>query len=69
MNGTAWLRAIVIHLPDMAGMQILSREVLFVYGVAENNIYVYGFAFQGKKVLICGGAEKEIDWMSILADA
>ena len=25
-------------------------------GVAENNIYVYGFAFKGQKVLVYGGA-------------
>ncbi|MBQ7739059.1 MAG: PD-(D/E)XK nuclease domain-containing protein [Desulfovibrionaceae bacterium] len=38
---------------------------LLAHNVPKNNIYVYGFAFQGKKVLISGGAE-EVDWMSIL---
>ena len=30
------------------------------------NIYVYGFAFKGKHVLICGGSNDKIDWKSIL---
>ena len=34
--------------------------------VATNKIYVYGFVFEGKKVLICGGAEEEIDWQEIM---
>ena len=34
--------------------------------VAPNKISVYGFAFAGKKVLICGGAEEEIDWQEIM---
>ena len=41
---------------------------LLAHNVPKNNIYVYGFAFQGKKVLICGGAEEEIDWMTILGN-
>ena len=31
-----------------------------------SNIYVYGFAFQGKKVLISGGAHDTINWDKIL---
>ncbi|MBQ7739392.1 MAG: AAA family ATPase [Desulfovibrionaceae bacterium] len=38
---------------------------LLLHDVPRSNIYVYGFAFQGKKVLICGGAEEKIDWASI----
>ena len=30
--------------------------------VKSNNIYIYGFAFQGKKILITGGAYTAIDW-------
>ena len=41
---------------------------LIVHNVAKRNIYVYGFAFQGKKVLICGGAEEKLDWYSILGN-
>ena len=33
--------------------------------VAVNNIFVYGFAFEGKKVLIRGGAYASIDWENI----
>ncbi|MBQ7585340.1 MAG: PD-(D/E)XK nuclease domain-containing protein, partial [Desulfovibrionaceae bacterium] len=39
---------------------------LLVHNVAKSNIYVYGFAFQGKKVLILGGAYDSIDWDSIM---
>ena len=39
---------------------LLKREV------APSNIYVYGFAFQGKEVVICGGAEETLDWKRIL---
>ena len=49
--------------------QIKERDYikdLILHGVAKNNIYVYGFAFQGKKVLICGGAEEMLDCNSIL---
>ena len=42
---------------------------LLAHNVPKNNIYVYGFAFQGKNVLISGGAEEKIDWMSILPTA
>ena len=31
-----------------------------------SNIYVYGLAFEGKKVLVCGGANDIIDWDKIL---
>ena len=34
---------------------------LIQHGVSENNIYVYGFAFNGKDVLICGGLEKDLN--------
>ena len=34
--------------------------------VAPQNIYVYGFGFEGKKVLICGGAYETIDWETVL---
>ena len=34
--------------------------------IDESNIYVYGIAFQGKKTLICGGANDTIDWDKIL---
>ncbi|MBQ7457111.1 MAG: AAA family ATPase [Desulfovibrio sp.] len=37
-------------------------------GVASSNIYVYGFAFKGKDLLICGGAEEKIDWTSLLGE-
>ena len=33
--------------------------------VSDDNIYIYGFAFRGKEVLICGGAEKKLDWATI----
>ena len=29
---------------------------LLVHNVSQSNIYVYSFAFKGKRVLICGGA-------------
>ena len=38
---------------------------LLVRNVPKYNIYIYGFVFQGKNVLICGGLEEEIDLMSI----
>ena len=31
------------------------------------HIYVYGFAFKGKDVLICGGDTEELDWEDILS--
>ena len=34
-------------------------------GIASSNIYIYGFAFKGKDVLIRGGAEEKVDWTSI----
>ena len=37
---------------------------LILHNVHKKDIYVYGFAFQGKKVMICGGAEENIDWES-----
>ncbi|MBQ7584957.1 MAG: hypothetical protein IJU40_01745, partial [Desulfovibrionaceae bacterium] len=39
---------------------------LLYLDIAESNIYVYGFAFQGQKVLIMGGANNSIDWKNIL---
>ena len=39
---------------------------LIAHNVPKNNIYVYGFAFQGKNVLICGGGVEEVDQMNIL---
>ena len=35
-------------------------------GIGTSNIYVYGFSFKGKEVLICGGLERNLDWSSIL---
>ena len=35
------------------------------WNIASNNIFVYGFAFEGKKVLICGGAYSSINWENI----
>lgn len=29
-------------------------------GVSKSNIYIYGFAFHGKKSLICGGMQEEV---------
>ena len=49
--------------------QIKTKEYtnsLLSRGIAPSNIYVYGFAFKGKDVLICGGAEEKIDWTSLL---
>ena len=40
-------------------------DSLISRGVSSSNIYVYGFAFKGKNLLICGGAEERIDWSSI----
>ena len=34
--------------------------------ISRKNIYIYGFAFQGKKVKIYGGAEEKLDWSAIL---
>ena len=34
---------------------------LIIHNIVRSNIYVYGFAFQGKKVLICGGAVETLD--------
>ena len=39
---------------------------LLIRDIDEKNIYVYGMAFQGKKVQICGGSFVTIDWDSIL---
>ena len=36
--------------------------------VSENRIYVYGFAFKGKDVLICGGAYGQIDWACVMKE-
>ena len=33
--------------------------------IAATNIYVYGFAFHGKHVLVCGGKNDTIDWQTI----
>ena len=38
---------------------------LKAWNLALNNIFVYGFAFEGKKVLICGGAYASIDWENL----
>ncbi|MBQ7457227.1 MAG: AAA family ATPase [Desulfovibrio sp.] len=38
---------------------------LLAHTVPRDAIYVYGFAFQGKKVLICGGAVDSIDWRRV----
>ena len=49
--------------------QIKEKEYtnsLLSRGIAESNIYVYGFAFRGKDVLICGGASKRLDWSKII---
>ena len=34
--------------------------------VNESKVYVYGFGFMGKNVLICGGCSDKIDWKSVL---
>ncbi|MBQ7585834.1 MAG: PD-(D/E)XK nuclease domain-containing protein, partial [Desulfovibrionaceae bacterium] len=34
--------------------------------VRPNDIYVYGFAFKEKNVLICGGANDQINWTDIM---
>ena len=34
---------------------------LVIHNIDKKNIYIYSFAFQGKKVLICGGAYEKID--------
>ena len=36
--------------------------------VMPNQIYVYGFAFKSKNVLICGGAYDQIDWSDIIKE-
>ena len=36
--------------------------------VLADKIYVYGFAFMGKKVLICGGSYNQLDWTDILKE-
>ena len=36
--------------------------------VMPNQIYVYGFAFKNKNVLICGGAYDQIDWSDIIKE-
>ena len=41
---------------------------LIEHKVTKNNIYVYGFAFQGKNVLIRGGADEKLDWENILSN-
>ena len=33
--------------------------------IAANNIFVYGIAFEGKKVLIRGGSYASIDWENL----
>ena len=38
---------------------------LKAWNVAPNNIFVYGFAFEGKKVLIRGGSYASIDWENL----
>ena len=35
---------------------------LYARNISSDNIYVYGFAFKGKDVLICGGKEIDINW-------
>ncbi|MBQ7618048.1 MAG: PD-(D/E)XK nuclease domain-containing protein, partial [Desulfovibrio sp.] len=40
---------------------------LLDHNVDEGNIFVYGFAFNGKNVLICGGAYQKIDWDKIVS--
>ena len=40
-------------------------DALISRGVVSSNIYVYGFAFKGKDVLIRGGAEEKLDWSCI----
>ena len=35
-------------------------------GIPVNNIYVYGIAFQGKKLLIKGSSYSYIDWDNVL---
>ncbi|MBQ9536556.1 MAG: AAA family ATPase [Desulfovibrionaceae bacterium] len=39
---------------------------LIAKNIDEKNIYVYGVAFLEKNVLICGGAEQQIDWQRIM---
>ena len=49
--------------------QIKTKEYtsdLISRGVSSNNIYAYGFAFRGKKVLICGGSYEKIPWDDIV---
>ena len=36
--------------------------------INETNIYIYGFAFKGKHVLICGGNNDTIDWKRIFGE-
>ena len=50
-------------------MQIYEKRYtsdLISRGIPVNNIYVYGIAFQGKKLLIKGGSYSHIDWDDIL---
>ncbi|MBQ7738110.1 MAG: AAA family ATPase [Desulfovibrionaceae bacterium] len=54
---------------DNALKQIYENEYITKFkenNITLENIYVYGFAFKGKKVHIKGGAYAKIDWQSLL---
>ena len=42
--------------------ELLDNEVI------SSKIYVYGFGFHGKDVMICGGANDQIDWIDIMKE-